>query len=137
MDTFKIINPQQWPQPRGYNNGLLTITEGRLLFVAGQIGWDSRKHLDEKFCRQFERALENVLTVVRDAGGSAENIARLTIFVTDKQEYLQQLKEVGAAYKRLMGKHFPAMSLLEVKSLLEPNAKVEIEATAVIPYGKS
>ena len=130
---MKIINPDALGQPIGYNNGLL-FAGGSLLFVAGQIGWDKgRRIVSDDFADQFAQALENVLTVVREAGGSAENIARLLILVTDKDEYSSRLRDVGAAYRQLMGKHFPAMTLVEVSSLLERLAKVEIEALAVIP----
>ena len=130
---MKIINPEALGQPIGYNNGLL-FEAGSLLFVAGQIGWDKeRRIVSDDFADQFAQALENVLTVVREAGGSAENIARLLILVTDKDEYSSRLRDVGSAYRQLMGKHYPAMTLVEVSSLLERLAKVEIEALAVIP----
>lgn len=132
---MKIINPEALGQPIGYNNGLL-FDGGSLLFIAGQVGWDKeRRIVSDDFADQFAQALENVLTVVREAGGSPESIARLLIFVTDKDEYASRLRDVGSAYRQLMGKHFPAMTLVEVKSLLERLAKVEIEALAVIPEG--
>jgi enamine deaminase RidA (YjgF/YER057c/UK114 family) len=122
-------------QPRGYSNGVL-MEGGSLLFIAGQIGWDGDQRIvSDDFAAQFAQALENVLKVVREAGGEAENIARLTIYVIDKQEYSSHLRDVGSAYRQLMGKHFPAMTLVEVSGLLEHLAKVEIEATAVIPTG--
>jgi enamine deaminase RidA (YjgF/YER057c/UK114 family) len=128
-----IINPEALGQPRGYNNGVL-FEGGSLLFIAGQIGWnrDSRIVSDD-FALQFAQALENVLAVVREAGGQPENIGRLLIFVTDKKEYSTRVRDIGSAYRQLMGKHYPAMTLVEVTSLLEPLAKVEIEAIAVIP----
>ena len=130
---MKVINPDALAQPIGYNNGLLT-DGGSLLFVAGQIGWDKeRRIVSDDFAEQFAQALENVLAVVRQAGGSPEAVARLLIFVTDKNEYSARLRDVGSAYRQLMGKHFPVMTLVEVKSLLENLAKVEIEALAVIP----
>jgi enamine deaminase RidA (YjgF/YER057c/UK114 family) len=130
---MKIINPEALGQPIGYNNGLL-FSGGSLLFIAGQVGWDKEHRIvSDDFADQFAQALENVLAVVREAGGSAENIARLLIFVTDKDEYASRLRDVGSAYRELMGKHFPAMTLVEVKSLLERLAKIEIEALAVIP----
>ena len=130
---MKIINPEALAQPIGYNNGVL-VDGGSLLFIAGQVGWDKeRRIISDDFADQFAQALENVLAVVREAGGSPENITRLLIFVTDKDEYTSRLRDVGSAYRQLMGKHFPAMTLVEVKSLLEHLAKVEIEATAVIP----
>lgn len=128
-----IINPEALGQPRGYNNGLL-FEGGSLLFVAGQVGWDGDSRMvSDDFADQFAQALGNVLAVVRQAGGQPENIGRLLIFVTDKAEYSSRLRDVGSAYRQLMGKHFPAMTLVEVSSLLEPLAKVEIEALAVIP----
>jgi enamine deaminase RidA (YjgF/YER057c/UK114 family) len=106
---------------------------GDLLFVAGQIGWDRQGCMvSEDLAVQFGQALDNVIDVVWAAGGSAESIARLTIYVTDKEEYRRRAKDLGEAYRKRMGKHFPAMSLVEVKSLLEDNAKVEIEATALV-----
>lgn len=132
--TLELINPMSLGAPRGYSNGVLAPAGGRLLFVAGQIAWDgAQRVVSPEFAAQLGQALENVLTVVKAAGGGAEHIAKLTIYVTDKREYLADLDAVGAAYRRVMGKHFPAMALLEVKALVEPEAKVEIEAIAVIP----
>lgn len=126
------INPESLGQPKGYSNGIL-VEGGALLFVAGQIGWNRQQVLvSDNFAEQFAQALENVITVVSEAGGKPNNIARLLIFVTDKSEYSESLKQVGAAYRRLMGNHFPAMALVEISSLLEDLAKVEIEAIAVI-----
>lgn len=131
--TFKKINPQTLGAPRGYSNGILTQPNGRLLFVAGQIGCDqSGKVVSSDFVKQFDQALANILAVVTEAGGTAEQVTRLTIYVTDKVEYLNHTSEVGECYRARMGKHFPAMALLEVKGLLDPSAKVEIEATAVL-----
>ncbi len=127
-----IINPPELPAPRGYNNGV--VAQGRMLFVAGQIGWTHAGQLvSGGFVEQFARALENVLAVVRAAGGSPDTIARLTIFVVDKSAYVAAQREIGERYRALMDRHFPAMTLVEVKSLLEPGALVEIEATAVLP----
>jgi len=131
--TMKIINPESLGEPRGYSNGLL-FEGGSLLFVAGQIGWDVEQRIvSDDFAGQFGQALENVLVVVRAAGGSPKDIARLLIFVTSKSEYEAARRNVGVVYRQLMDKHFPTMSLVEVSSLLEPLAKVEIEAIAVIP----
>src|SRR5690242_1927884 len=130
--NMTIINPEALGAPRGYSNGVL-FEGGSLLFVAGQIGWDRESRIvSDDFADQFAQALENVLSVVREAGGGPENIGRLLIFVTNKEEYTSQLRAVGVAYRQLMGKHFPAMTLVEVSSLLERLAKVEIEALAVI-----
>lgn len=134
MSKLEAINPESWGEPKGYANGVLAPASGRLLFVAGQIGWDeNQKIVSDDFALQFAQALSNVVTVVRAAGGQPEHIARLTIYVTDKQLYLADLKGIGASYRELMGRHYPAMALLEVKGLLEPGAMVEIEATAVVP----
>jgi enamine deaminase RidA (YjgF/YER057c/UK114 family) len=126
-----IINPEELAEPKGYNHGVKA--EGSLLFVAGQIGWDRNSMVvSDDFAEQFAQALENVIAVVRAAGGGPSNIARLLIFVTSKDEYISKTKDVGTAYRQLMGKHFPAMTLVEVSALLEPLAKLEIEAIAVI-----
>ena len=128
-----IINPEALGQPSGYSNGVL-FEGGAMLSIAGQVGWDRDKRMvSDDFADQFAQALANVLTVVRKAGGGPENIARLLIFVTNKDEYASRLRDVGSAYRQLMGKHFPAMTLVEVSSLLEHLARVEIEATAVLP----
>lgn len=128
---MKTINPAALAPPRGYSHG--TIGEGRILFVAGQIGWNEHAELvSDRFVDQFDRALANVLSVVNDAGGTAASVGRLTIYVVDKSEYLDATKEIGERYRARMGTHFPAMTLVEVKSLLEPGALVEIEATAII-----
>jgi enamine deaminase RidA (YjgF/YER057c/UK114 family) len=134
--TFKLINPESLGAPRGYSNGVLAEAGGRLLFVAGQIGWDENQTIvSDDFVAQFDRALRNVVTVVTEAGGRADQIARLVIYVTDKREYVARRADVGDAYRRHLGKHFPAMALVEVKALLDDKAKVEIEAIAVLdPY---
>jgi len=131
--TFKLINPETLGPPRGYSNGVLTDAGGRLLFVAGQVGWDKDQRIvSENFVEQFDRALANVIAVVSEAGGSPDQIARLVLYVTDKKEYQLYLKGVGESYRTRMGKHFPAMVLVEVKGLLDEKAKVEIEAVAVL-----
>jgi enamine deaminase RidA (YjgF/YER057c/UK114 family) len=133
MSRFEVIDPVALGRPRGYSNGLLAPAGGRVLFVAGQVGWNERQQLvGEGFAAQFEQALSNVLAVVREAGGAPSDLGRLTLYVVDKREYQATLAEVGAAYRRLMGNHFPAMALLEVSGLLEPGARVEIEGTAVL-----
>lgn len=131
--AHELINPRSWKRPRGYTNGVLA-EPGRLLFVAGQIGWDERERLvSEDLASQFHQALKNVLTVVREAGGQAEHICRLTIYVTNKKSYGKHVKEIGRTYRAELGRHYPAMALVEVADLLEPGAKVEIAADAVIP----
>lgn len=131
---LEIINPTELGAPRGYSNGMLAPAGGRLLFVAGQVGWDEKQSIcSTDLVAQFEQALKNVLSVVRAAGGDPTHIARLTLYVTDKREYAAAAKAIGERYRAQMGKHFPVMALLEVSGLLEPGAKVEIEATAVLP----
>lgn len=128
---LKDILPPGWPVPRGYSNGMLG--EGRILCVGGQIGWDAEGKFAQGFVAQSRQALANILAVVQAAGGGAEHIARLTWYVTDMAEYRASLAELGPAYRAVMGKHFPAMALVQVVALVEPEAKVEIEATAVLP----
>lgn len=128
-----FINPKDWGRPRGYSNGVLAPAGARLLFVAGQIAWDEGQRIvSDDFVEQFDRALANVLAVVEAAGGTARSLARLVIYVTDKREYSARTREVGECWRARMGRHFPAMALIEVKSLLEDGAKVEIEAIAVL-----
>jgi len=131
--TFKLINPQSLGAPSGYSNGLLTEASGRLLFIAGQIAWNERHEIvSEDFVEQFDKALENVVAVVNEAGGKASDIARLIIYVTDKQAYGERTREVGERYRKHLGKHFPAMVLVQVAGLLDDAAKVEIEGIAVL-----
>lgn len=130
---MEIINPETLGRPRGYANGVLAPAGGRLLFIAGQIAWDERQRIvSDDFVVQFERALANVLAVVAAAGGAPEHVARLTVYVTDKREYQSRTREIGERWRALMGRHYPAMALVEVKGLLEDGAQVEIEAVAVI-----
>jgi enamine deaminase RidA (YjgF/YER057c/UK114 family) len=130
---MKTINPKSLGRPRGYSNGQLTAPGARLLFVAGQIGWDEEQRLvGEDFVEQFDRALRNVLAVVLEAGGAPGGLARLVVYVTDKREYQARTAEIGERWRALMGRHYPAMALVEVKGLLEDGAKVEIEGIAVL-----
>jgi enamine deaminase RidA (YjgF/YER057c/UK114 family) len=132
--SLRFVDPESLGAPRGYSNGVVAAAGSRLLFVAGQVGWDGEQRLVAGgFVEQFERALGNALEVVRAAGGTPENVVRLTLYVVDKAPYLEALKLVGEAYRRLMGRHYPAMALLVVRDLLEPGALVEIEATAALP----
>ena len=131
--TFKLINPEALGAPRGYSNGVLTEAGGRLLFIAGQVAWNQQQQIvSADLVEQFDRALANVIAIVTEAGGQPEQIARLIIYVTDKNEYRSRMKEIGERYRARMGKHFPAMVLVEVKSLLEDGAKIEIEGTAIL-----
>ena len=131
--SFQLINPESLGKPRGYSNGVLTDGGGRLLFISGQIGWNEQQEIvSHDFVDQFDQALANVIAVVAKAGGEANQIARLVLYVTNHQEYLDHTREVGERYRKRMGKHYPAMVLVEVKGLLDPNAKVEIEGLAVL-----
>ena len=131
--SLTFINPESLGPPRGYSNGVLTEPGGRLLFIAGQVGWDKNQNIvGDDLVEQFARALANVVAVVTEAGGKADQIARLTIYVTNKLDYRTRLVEIGERYRARMGKHFPAMVLVEVKSLLEDGAKIEIEGIAVL-----
>lgn len=133
MSTI-TIHPEGWTPAKGYANGI--VAEGRMLFVGGQIGWTSRQVFESHdFIGQMKQALVNIAEVVRAAGGDVTDIVRLTWYVTDKSEYVARQREVGAAYREVMGYHFPAMTMVVVSALVEDEAKVEIEATAVLPNG--
>ena len=128
---MRRLQPPGWPEPRGYANGI--EASGRLVFVGGQIGWDETgAFASDELAAQVGQALRNVLAVVAEAGGGPEHIARLTWYVTSREEYLASQKAIGAAYRAVMGRHFPAMAVVEVTALVEAQAKVEIEATAVV-----
>ena len=130
--SFSFINPASLGTPRGYSNGVLAEPGERLLFIAGQVAWDEQQSMvSDDLVEQFDSALANVITVATTAGGTPEAIARMVIYVTDKNEYRRRMKEIGERYRARMGKHFPAMVLVEVAGLLEDRAKIEIEATAV------
>jgi enamine deaminase RidA (YjgF/YER057c/UK114 family) len=129
--TLTRLQPPGWPQPRGYANGILG--EGRLVVIGGQVGWDAEGRFADGFVAQARQALANIAAVLAEAGGSPEHIARLTWFVTDIAEYRAALAELGPAYRAVMGRHFPAMTLVEVGALVEEEARVEIEATAILP----
>src|SRR5205085_1004111 len=131
--AFQFINPESLGRPRGYANGVLVPAGGALLFIAGQIAWDERQQIvSTDLVAQFDRALANVITVVRAAGGTPEQIARLIIYVIDANEYRARMPEIGARWRAQMGRHFPAMALVEVRSLLEDEALVEIEGIAAL-----
>jgi enamine deaminase RidA (YjgF/YER057c/UK114 family) len=126
-----ILQPPDWPQPVGYASGI--SAQGTLVFVSGQIGWDAAGRFPSgDLAAQVEQALRNVLAVVAEAGGAPEDIVRLTWFVTDKASYVNGRKAIGEAYRRVMGRHYPAMSVVAVSALVEDDALVEIEATAVV-----
>jgi enamine deaminase RidA (YjgF/YER057c/UK114 family) len=127
-----FVNPPGWPRPSGYSNGV--VAEGRYVAISGQIGWNERNELvSEDFLEQARQALRNIVAVVRAAGGAPEHLVRLTWYVTDKNEYRAALRALGTSYREIVGEHYPAMALVQVADLLEEGAKVEIEATAVLP----
>lgn len=129
---MRTLQPKDWKRPKGYANGVLA--EGRLIFLAGQVGWDAEERIvSDSFTAQAEQALGNIVAVLAEGGAGPEHLVRLTWFVTDKREYLASQAELGKAYLRVIGRHFPAMSVIEIKGLFEDGAKLEIEATAVVP----
>jgi enamine deaminase RidA (YjgF/YER057c/UK114 family) len=131
--SFTFINPETLGAPRGYANGVLTEAGGRLLFISGQIGWDEHQQIvSDDLVEQFDRALANVIAVVNEAGGTTDQLARLILYVVDRKDYRARMKQIGERYRARMGKHFPAMVLVEIAGLLEDRAKVEIEGIAVL-----
>jgi enamine deaminase RidA (YjgF/YER057c/UK114 family) len=129
---MQILHPPGWAPARGYSNGV--VATGRLVFLGGQIGWDGQQRfVSDDFIAQTEQALRNIVAVLAEAGGGPEHIVRLTWYVVDREAYLARQKELGQAYRAVMGKHFPAMTMVQVTGLAEAEAKIEIEATAVIP----
>ncbi|MCB0480042.1 MAG: RidA family protein [Flavobacteriales bacterium] len=132
MKTHKTILPDGWPQPKGYSNGILAA-EGRLLFMAGQVGWTPNEIFEsELLAPQFEQALKNILSIVEKAGGKPSDICKMTCFCKDRAQYLNSRKELGAIWKNIMGKHYPCMSMIFVVDLLDHPGLIEIEAMAVI-----
>jgi enamine deaminase RidA (YjgF/YER057c/UK114 family) len=126
----RALQPPGWPRPRGYANGV--AASGELVFVAGMIGWDETGAFADGLAAQVRQALRNVVAVLAEAGAEPSHVARLTWYVTSRAEYLAAQAEIGAAYREVMGRHFPAMAVVEVSGLVEERAKVEIEATAVL-----
>jgi enamine deaminase RidA (YjgF/YER057c/UK114 family) len=131
MSPLRTLHPPGWPVPKGYANGILG--RGRILMVGGQIGWNEAGQFAEGFVPQVTQALRNIVAVLREGGAAPEHVARLTWYVVDMEEYRRSLRELGPAYRSVMGRHFPAMALVEVGALVEPEARVEIEATAILP----
>jgi len=129
---MKVLQPPSWTQPRGYANAI-AVKGGTTVYVAGQVGWRNGTWETKDFAGQFRQALANILEVLAQAKGRPEHIVRLTWYVVDREEYLASLKAVGEAYRELMGKHYPTMSVMQVSALVEAQARLEIEATAVIP----
>jgi len=130
--THQLLHPKTWKRANGYANGI--AAQGRLVFLAGQVGWNAAQEFEsEDFIAQARQALANIVALVAEAGGKPEHITRLTWFVLDKREYLSRLRELGEAYRGVMGRHFPTMTLVQVGALVEDRARLEIEATAVVP----
>ena len=129
---IQILQPPSWARAKGFSNGI--AASGKLVFIAGQVGWTGQGEWKARdFAGQFRQALQNILDVLKEARGGPEHIVRLTWYVIDKKEYLAALKDVGAAYRELMGKHYPTMAVVQVSGLVEDEARLEIEATAVVP----
>lgn len=130
---MEILSPQGWAPPVGYANGI-AVAPGRIVFIAGQVGWDAQqKFHSTEIAPQFDQALQNVLSVLAEAGGKAEHICRITAFCCDKPAYLAARPQLGGIWKRLMGRHYPCMSMIFVSDLLDSPGKIELEATAVVP----
>lgn len=130
--SLQFLHPPHWKRAKGYANGV--VAEGRTVFVAGQIGWNATQQFESHdFVTQVRQALENIMAIIQEAGGTPAHVTRLTWFITDKKEYLSRLAEVGEAYRSVMGKNYPAMTVVQVTGLMEDQAKVEIEASAVLP----
>jgi len=129
---MRLLHPKGWAPTSGFANGV--AAEGRQIFVAGQVGWNVRQEIvDDDFVAQVEQALQNIVDILAEADARPEHLVRLTWYITDKREYIARSREVGEAYRRLVGRHFPAMTLVQVTALVDDRAKVEIEATAVVP----
>ena len=132
MTALRPVNPPGWARPKGYSNGI--VGRGTFVFVAGQVGWNGQEQFEsDDFIAQLRQALHNTVAVLAAAGARPEHVARMTWYVLDKKEYVARLAEVGAAYRDIMGRSFPAMTLVEVSALVADRARIEIESTAVIP----
>lgn len=129
---MRILEPPGWASPRGYSNGV--VARGTLVFVAGQVGWNAQQRIEsDDFVAQASRALSNIVAILSQAGAQPEHIVRMTWYVVDKDEYVASLRALGSAYREIIGRHYPAMTAVEVSGLVEDGARVEIEATAVVP----
>jgi enamine deaminase RidA (YjgF/YER057c/UK114 family) len=130
--SLQVLLPAEWPRPSGYSNGI--VARGRQIFVAGQVGWDAqRRFRSTRLTDQVKQALENIVAILAEAGGRPEHIVRLTWYLTSRDEYLAELVTIGDVYRAVIGRHYPSMTAVQVVALMEAEAKVEIEATAVIP----
>jgi len=132
---MQVINPPGWTRPKGYSNGI--VANGRMVFIAGQVGWNEKEVFEtDDFTAQVKQALNNITAIVKEAGGKPEHIVRMTWFIASREEYMACQSALGKAYREVIGRHYPVMSVVEVSAFIEPGAKVEIEATAVIPNNK-
>jgi enamine deaminase RidA (YjgF/YER057c/UK114 family) len=133
---MRVLLPEGWPPPQGYANGI-EVPAGRIVFLAGQVGWDAQQRFaSEEIAPQFAQALDNIVAILREAGGAPQHICRITAFCCDKPKYLAARRELGAIWRERMGRHYPAMSMIFVADLLDRPAVIELEATAVIPADK-
>ena len=133
---MKVLQPRDWPQPVGYSNGI--AAQGTVVFVAGQVGWNAKQQFDSvDLAPQFDQALQNLLAVLAEAGGKAEHICRITAYCCDKPGYLAARSELGRIWRKRMGRHYPAMSMIFVSDLLDAPGKIELEATAVLPMERA
>ncbi|MBS1269593.1 MAG: 2-iminobutanoate/2-iminopropanoate deaminase [Gammaproteobacteria bacterium] len=132
MTIHQTLHPANWKPPKGYANGI--VAEGKVVYLGGQVGWNRNQVFETSdFIDQVEQTLRNIADLLKEAGGEPEHLVRLTWFVLDKEEYLERLDELGVVYRKVIGRHFPAMSLVQVAGLVEEGARLEIEATAVLP----
>lgn len=131
MTVHQVLQPPGWRRPRGYANGIAAT--GRMVFTGGVVGWDAEEHFPDGLAAQFAQVLENTLAILAEGGAAPAHIVRMTWYVTSRDAYVAALPEIGAAYRRLIGKNFPAMAVVQVVALVEPAALVEIETTAVVP----
>ena len=128
---MKLLQPPAWPRPKGYSNGV--SARGRMIFTAGVIGWDTEERLAEGLVPQFEQILRNTLAILAEDGAGAEHIVRMTWYITDRDDYVARAREIGAVYREMIGRHYPAMAVVQVAALVEPAALIEIETIAVVP----
>jgi enamine deaminase RidA (YjgF/YER057c/UK114 family) len=130
--VHEVLHPANWKAAKGYSNGI--VADGRVVYLGGQVGWTGDQVFEAKdLVGQTRQTLQNIVDVLKEAGGRPEHIVKLTWYITDKQEYIANVREIGAAYRDVLGKHFPSMAMVQVVALMEDEARVEIEATAVLP----
>ena len=128
---MKVLQPHGWPRPKGYSNGI--AARGEMVFLAGVVGWDAEERFPSGLVAQFRQALENIVAVLAEGGAKPEHVVRMTWYITSRDDYLANGREMGAVYREIMGKHFPVMAVVQVVALMEAAAEIEIEVTAVIP----